>query len=460
MPPERKQIVILGAGFAGLYAALELERSVARDPGVEVLLIDPQNFLLFTPMLHEVASGSLDPSSIVVPIREALRRVQFLQAKAIAVDFAACTVTIAFGLDCRTRTIAYDQLLIAAGSQTRFPLSLRPHAHGMKTIHDALVLRSWLIGLLERAEIEDDPAQRRALLTIAVAGGGFSGVETVGAINDFLRGVARHYPRVSAESPSFVLVEPSDRLIPGFEPALGEYTASRLRAAGIDVRLRTKVAGFDGRTLSLARSDDHGVPSQLSVRTLIWTAGIAPSPLIESLSLPKEQGRIVVDETLAVPGHNGVWACGDCAAVPGPLGGPYPATAQHAVRQGREVGRNIAAALRGEPAKMRPFRFEMLGQFAAIGRRRAVATLFGVRFSGFLAWLMWRSAYLAMLPRLDRKIRVFLQWLLEIGFTRDTVQLIDAEAVRSGRIQQLFESARAAEAAYAPQPQPQPQPQQ
>ena len=248
---ERKRIVILGAGFAGLYAALELERTVARDPGVEVLLIDPRNFLLFTPMLHEVASGSLDPSSIVVPIREALRRVQFLRAETTAVDFAARTVTVAYGLDRRTRTIAFDHLLIAAGSQTRFPPTLRPHVHGMKTIHDALVLRNWLIGLLERAEIEEDAASRRALLTIAVAGGGFSGVETIGAINDFLREVARHYPRASAESPTLVLVEPMERLLPEFEPALGEYTASKLRAAGIDVRLRTKVAAFDGRTLSL-----------------------------------------------------------------------------------------------------------------------------------------------------------------------------------------------------------------
>src|SRR4030095_10321152 len=186
--PQR--IVILGAGFAGLYAALELERTVARGAGGEVMLIDPQNFLLFTPMLHEVASGALDPSSIVLPTREALRRVQYLQAQTTAVDFTARTVTVAFGVARRTRTIAFDQLLITAGGQTRFPPALRPHVHGIKTIHDALVLRNWLIALLERAEIEDDPDRRQALLTIAVAGGGFSGVETIGAINDFLRAVA------------------------------------------------------------------------------------------------------------------------------------------------------------------------------------------------------------------------------------------------------------------------------
>ena len=444
---ECKRIVILGAGFAGLCAALELERTVARDPGVEVLLVDPQNFLLFTPMLHEVASGSLDPSSIVVPLREALRRVEFVRAETTAVDFVGQTVTVAYGLDRHTRTIRFDQLLIAAGSQTRFPPGLRPHVHGMKTIHDALVLRNWLIGLLERAEIEEDPARRQALLTIAVAGGGFSGVETIGAINDFLHEVARHYRRASAESTKLVLVEPMERLLPEFEPALGDYTASKLRAAGIDVRLRTKVAAFDGRTLSLDSSGDSAKPSPLPARTLIWTAGVAPSPLIEALSLDKERGRIVVDETLAVPGHEGVWACGDCAAVPGPQGKLYPGTAQHAVRQGMQAGRNIAAALRGQQSKIHPFRYEMIGQFAAIGRHRAVATLFGLRFSGFIAWLMWRGAYLLMLPRLERKVRVFLQWMLEICFARDTVQLLTAESIRSRRIDELMDSARAAESA-------------
>ena len=444
--PERQRIVILGAGFAGLYAALELDRTLARDGSAEVLLIDPQNFLLFTPMLHEVAAGALEPSSIVVPVREALKRVQFLRAATTAVDFDRRSVTVAYGADGRTRTIGWDQLLITAGSQTRFPAALRPHVHGMKTIHDALVLRSWLIGMLERAEIEDDPVRRRALLTIAVAGGGFSGVETIGAINDFLREVAPQYRLATAEPPTLVLVEPMDRLLPEFDPALGDYTAQKLRAAGIDVRLRTKVASFDGRTLATEASADAANTAELPARTLIWTAGVAPSALTESLPLAKERGRIVVDDLLAVPGHPGVWACGDCAAVPTASGKPCPPTAQHAVRQGQHAGRNIAAAVRHQPEKLRPYRYEMLGQFAAIGNRRAVATLFGTRFSGFIAWLMWRGAYLMMLPRLERKIRVFLQWALELCFSRDTVQLLTAESVRTRRVDELVDSARAAEA--------------
>ena len=445
---DRKRIIIVGAGFAGLYAALEMERTVARDPAVEVLLIDPQNFLLFTPMLHEVASGALDPSSIVVPIREALSRVKFLRAETTAVDLAQRTVTIAFGVERRTRTIGFDQLLIAAGSQTRFPPGLRQHVHGMKTIHDALVLRSWLIGNLERAEIEGDPARRRALLTVAVAGGGFSGVETAGAINDFLREVAPQYRNASAEPPTVLLVEPSDRLLPEFDAALARYTASKLRSAGIDVRVGTKVAGFDGRMLTLASAgDEAAAPSRVEARTLIWTAGVTASPLIESLPLAKERGRIVVDAAMAVPGHAGVWVCGDCAAVPAGSGKPCPPTAQHAVRQGTQAARNIAAAVRGAREQIHEYRYDTLGQFAAIGRRRAIATVFGVRFSGLVAWLMWRGAYLLMLPRLDRKVRVLFQWLLELCFRRDTVQLLTPESVSARRIDELSESVRAAERA-------------
>lgn len=445
----RKRIVILGGGFAGFYAALSLDRTIARDPEVEVLLVDPQNFLLFTPMLHEVASGSLDPSSIVVPIRQTLRHVQLVQAEASAVDLDARTVTAAYGLDGRTSTIGFDHLLIAVGAQTRYPAGLRRHALGMKTIHDALLLRNWLIELLESAEIEEDPDLRRALMTVVVAGGGFAGVETIGAINDFLRDVARHYRRASADLPAPVLVEPLGRLLPEFEPELSAYTEAKLRAAGIDVRLHTKVAGFEGRVLSLEAADDSRTASRLAARTLIWTAGIVPSALLESLPLRKERGRIVVDAGMAVPGYEGVWACGDCAAVTDPAGKPYPTTAQHAIRQGRQVGANVAAAVRGEHRKIRPFRFRMLGQFAAIGRRRAVATLFGLRFSGFVAWLLWRSVYLFKLPRLDRKVRVALQWGLDVCFARDTVQLLTAHTVRSGRFEELMGGARVAEMADA-----------
>jgi NADH:ubiquinone reductase (H+-translocating) len=447
MMGETKRIVILGAGFAGFHAALEFERTLARDPSVDVVLVTPQNFQVFTPMLHEVAAGALDPHSVVVPIRESLRHVRLLQAQATAVDFENRAVTVAYGLDRRTRNLRFDHLLIAAGAQTRFPPELRRHVHGMKTIHDALVLRNWLVALLERAEIEEDPAQRRALLTIVVAGGGFSGVETISSINDFLRELAPQYPRVGREVPKLVLVDRNERLLPEFDPGLGDYTAEKLRAAGIDVRLRTQVSTFNGRTLWLEGRDESRAPAQLLARTLVWTAGVAPSAVVDALALGKDRGRIFVDATLAVPGYGGVWACGDCAAVLDPRGKPYPGTAQHAVHQGRQAARNIAAAVRQQPERIRPFRYQMRGQFATIGRRNAVATLFGLKFSGFVAWLLWRGAYLLMLPGANRKLRVFLQWALELGFPRDSVQLLTAQSVVSRRLEELMDSARAAEAA-------------
>jgi NADH dehydrogenase len=448
-PAQTKRIVILGCGFGGLYAALYLDRTIARNPDVQVILIDPQNFVLFTPMLHEVASGSLDASSIVVPVRQALRRVNFLSAEATAIDFATQTVTIVYGIEARKSAIRFDQLLIAAGSQTRFPPGLRRHALGMKTIYDALLLRNWLIGILERAEIEDDADLRRELLTFVVAGGGFSGVETIGAINDFLRDIAPRYRRVSAESLSVVLVAPGERLLPEFEPGLGRYTESKLREAGIDVRLHTKVADFDGRSVSFHAADESGGLPALFARTLIWTAGITPSPLIESLPLLKERGRIVVTDTMALSGHEGVWACGDCAAVPDASGNPYPTTAQHAIRQGTQVGRNIAATILLNPSKVRPFRYKMLGQLAAIGHRRGVASMFGLRFSGFFAWFLWRTAYLIKLPSVMKKLRVMLEWTLDLCFARDTVQLLTVQTVRSHRLDELIGSAPTTDSADA-----------
>jgi NADH dehydrogenase len=444
-PAQTKRVVILGGGFGGLYAALYLDRTVARDPGVEVSLIDPENFALFTPMLHEVASGSLDPSSISVPIRQVLRHAEYLEAEATAIDLTSRTVTIRYGLEGQTRAIRFDQLLIAVGSETRFPPGLRRHVLGMKTIQDALLLRNWLIGTLERAEIEPDAGRRRILLTFVIAGGGFSGVETAGAINDFLRDIAPQYRRVSAESLSIVLVTPGESLLPEFDPQLGRYADSKLRAAGIDVRFQTKVADYDGRLVSLLAADDSGTLPALPTHTLIWTAGITPPQLIESLPLPKDRGRIVVNDTMALQGYEGVWACGDCAAVPDESGKPYPTTAQHAIRQGAQVGRNIAAAIRGQPGEVRPFRFKMLGQLAAIGRQRGVASILGLRFSGFFAWLLWRSTYLIKLPTVTKKLRVMLEWTLDLCLPRDTVQFLTAETFRSGRLDEVMDSAREAE---------------
>ena len=359
-------------------------------------------------------------------------------------------------LDRRTRTIAFDHLLIAAGSQTRFPPGLRPHVHGMKTIHDALVLRNWLIGLLERAEIEEDPARRRALLTIAVAGGGFSGVETIGAINDFLHEVARHYRRASAELPTLVLVESNGAAAAGIRAGarrIHGVQAARTQASTCGCVRRWRPS--TGAVLSLDVAGDATTPLPLAARTLIWTAGVAPSPLIESLSLAEGEGPDRSSTTrMAVPGHEGVWACGDCAAVPGPARQALPHHRPACGASGRAGGPQH----RGGRARPSPRRSARSATRCSASSPRSGASVrwprcSACRFSGFIAWLMWRGAYLSMLPRLDRKVRVFLQWTLEICFARDTVQLLTVESVRAGRIEELMDSARAAESAdWAPQP--------
>jgi NADH dehydrogenase len=207
-----------------------------------------------------------------------------------------------------------------------------------------------------------------------------------------------------------------------------------------------KVTGFDGRLVSLQDEEDSRKPlPALSARTLIWTAGITSAPLIESLPFPKDRGRIVVTGTMALPGQEGVWACGDCAAIPDETGKPYPTTAQHAMRQGIQVGRNIAAALRANPEKVRPFRYKMLGQLASIGRRRGVASILGLRFSGFFAWFLWRGAYLMKLPTPSKKFRVALEWILDLCFAPDTVQLLTIQSVRSGQLEELLDSSIEAE---------------
>jgi NADH dehydrogenase len=234
-----------------------------------------------------------------------------------------------------------------------------------------------------------------------------------------------------------MLVSPGERLLPEFDPELGRYAEAKLREAGIEVRLHTKVTGCDGRSVSFQAEQDPRSVATIPARTVIWTAGVTPSRLIESLSLPKERGRIVVTETMALPGYEGVWACGDCAAVPDTEGKAYPTTAQHAIRQGSRAGRNIEAVVRGRPDQVRPFRYKMIGQLAAIGHRRGVASIFGLRFSGLLAWLLWRSIYLFKLPTGQKKVRVMLEWALDLCFERDTVQLLNVQSVH--RIDELID---------------------
>ncbi len=417
MQPSAK-ILILGGGFGGLYTALALEKQCRRDPGVAITLVNRENFFLFTPMLHEVAASDLDSSTIVNPIRKMLGKTQFFAGEIQAIDLARKRVTVVHGIDgSHAHDLEYDHLVLGLGSVTNFYGIPGLAALGltMKTLSDAVYLRNRLIEHLEEADFECSTVPPEQLLTFVVAGGGFAGVETIAAINDFLREALKFYPNLKEEMLRIVLVESNLTILPELGGALGRYAQKKLAERKIEFRLGVKVTDVSEDRVEL--SDGTILPA----RTLIWTAGTAPCPLLKALECAKERGRVAVNEFLEVPGRPGVWALGDCASVVDEsTGRPYPPTAQHALRQGKILGQNIAATLRGE-AK-RPFVFKTIGHLAAIGRRTGVARIFGFKFSGFIAWWLWRTIYLSKLPRLEKKLRVTLDWTLDLVFSKDLVQ--------------------------------------
>jgi NADH dehydrogenase len=423
MEDKKTEILILGGGFGGLYAALRLDRTLAKRSDCRVTLVSEDNFTLFTPMLHEVAASDIDASAVVNPLRKMLKRVVFYEGHVKAIDLPSRKVTMTYGYR-RTRELEYDQLLIALGSETRFFDDQTPHyALQMKTLSDAVLLRNHLIGTLESAEVEPDEQARRRLLTFVVAGGGFAGVETMGAVNDFLRQTIRYYRHLNEQMLRVILVHPGKVLLPEFSASLGEYTLHRLRDAKIDVRLETKVRSYDGITVKLEPGED------ITAATLIWTAGVTPGPLIRSLPCEKKNGRIAVNSSMQLEAFPGVWVVGDVGYIPDVDGKPYPATAQHAMRQGKCVAKNIEAAIENRPEHIKPFRYKMLGQLAAIGHRRGAAQIFGIKFSGYFAWWLWRTTYLLKLPRFEKKLRVALDWTLDLIFAKDIVQFITPKEI-------------------------------
>jgi NADH dehydrogenase len=389
---------------------------------VEVTLVSRENFFLFTPMLHEVAASDLDVTHIVSPIRTLLHRTSVFIGEVCAIDLARRVVTATHGGDAHPHELPYDHLVIALGSVTNFyglP-GLAEHALTMKSLGDAIHLRNQVIATLEEADGECR-ADTSGLLTFVVAGGGFAGVETLAGLNDFVRECLRFYPRIRPDLVRMVLVHAGATILPELGDKLGVYTERKLRKRGIEILTNAKVAAIDEAGITLA--DGRRIDSSL----VVWTAGTSPHPLLHELPCPIDRGRIMAEETLAVPGWPGVWALGDCAVVPNRrTGKPHPPTAQHALRQARTAADNIVAATNNRP--LRPFEFQTIGQLAAIGRRTGVARIFGVNFSGFLAWWLWRTIYLSKLPRFEKKVRVAIDWTLDLVFPRDFVQFLTVRA--------------------------------
>jgi len=436
--PHKKRIIILGGGFGGVYAAIHLEKLLARVDAVEICLISHDNFFLFTPMLHEIAASDLEITNIVNPLRKLLRKVEVLVGDVNEIDLPNKRVLISHGYRKHSLQIDYDHLVIALGSITNFydiP-GLADLAVPMKSLRDAIQLRAQILRHLEEANFECNPAERQSLLTFVVAGGGFAGVETVAALNDFVRDALPFYPNLSEGMLRVVLVHSGPVILPELGESLGRHTQKVLEGRGVEIQLNTRVKSMTENKVFLAYT------APIPCGTLVWTAGTVPSPLISTLLCAKERGRIVVNQFLQVPDWPDVWAVGDCAFVPDIKnpGKSHPPTAQHAIREGKVVAQNIAAALLGRPGK--PFSFKTIGLLASIGRRTGVARIFGYNFSGFFAWWIWRTIYLSKLPGLDKKVRVAFDWTLDLIFPKDVCAVHDLSYRRNfHRLESVKEAA-------------------
>ena len=418
-PKKETHVVILGGGFAGVTTAEHLEKQFRDDPTVSLTLISETNSWLFTPMLVEVATSGLEPTHITTPLRTSLKRTRVLRSRVTSID-----------LECRRIQVNdegphagkyYDHLVLALGSVSNYlgNTAVAENALEFKTLSDAMRIRNHVIDVFERADAELDLERRRALLTFAVAGGGFSGAELAGGLNDFARGMTADYPNLSTDDLRVILVHSRERILPELSESLASYAVERMRERGVTIRLNTRVT--DARPGSVTLSSGE----EIATETFVWTAGARPSPILEELPVNHDnRGAVLVNRTLAIPGYGNVWALGDCASVPDTkLGKICPPTAQAAIKEAAVLAHNIRASLLGRPLKA--FRFKSLGSLCIVGYHTACAEIKGLKFSGLFAWLLWRGVYLSKLPGLERKVRVLTDWTLELFFPRDIVQTID-----------------------------------
>lgn len=430
--PEREvetRIVILGGGFAGVAAAERLERKFGPDSSVKFTLVSETNALLFTPMLPEVAASGLEPTHISSPLRTILHRTDVVRGIVREVDVDRREVVLTPNIEAHRGgaptgvALSYDHLVLAVGSVSDYRGlgSLEDEAFDFKTLSDGIRIRNHVIDVFERADREPGPEIRRSLLTFVVAGGGFAGAELAGGLNDFVRGMLAEYPNVPEEEVRVIVLHSRDRILPELSESLAAYALERMEIRGVDFKLGTRVADARRGVVVL----DSG--EEIHTETLVWTAGTTPNPLLKDLPVKHdERGAIAVDENLAVPDHDGLWALGDCAAVTdAKTGKRCPPTAQFALREGYALGHNIHASVQGQSLK--PFHFDGLGSLCVVGHHTACAEIKGVRFSGLLAWMLWRAVYLSKLPGPERKIRVLVNWSIELFFPRDIVQTIEVD---------------------------------
>ncbi|HZD65569.1 MAG TPA: NAD(P)/FAD-dependent oxidoreductase [Acidimicrobiales bacterium] len=415
------RILIVGGGYIGLYTALRLEETLAPHEA-EVTLVSPENFMLYRPLLPEVASGSLEPRHAVVPLRQALRRTTLVAGRLTGLDHQAHSARVQPYVG-EELTLGYDHVVIGLGAMSKlFPIpGLVDHAVGFTSIGEAIHLRNAILACLEAAASTRDDAARARALTFCFVGGGYTGVEALAELQDMAADACRWFPTLDPAQLRWVLVEATDRLLPSFDPALAQWTLDLLRERGVEVHLETTVKAVEDGVVQLSTGKD------LPTDTLVWATGLVPHTLAGGLGLPAdERGRLEVEPTLQVTGSPGAWAAGDCARVPDLVGGgTCPPTAQYAVREARQLGDNLAAALRGEtPA---PFRYESKGEFVTLGMRKAVGQVKGRRLAGMTAWALRRAYYASQIPTANRKVRLALDWTVAMPFRHDPVNLESEE---------------------------------
>ncbi|MCW2999730.1 MAG: NAD(P)/FAD-dependent oxidoreductase [Solirubrobacterales bacterium] len=413
-------IVIAGGGFGGFHAARTLEKTLAPQ-AARVTLVTDSNFMLYTPLLPGAAAGTLEPRHVVVPLREELHRTDLRLGTVVGADPSSNTIQVRSPEGEAVEDLRYDQLVVALGSVSRtLPVpGLGEHAFGFKSLPEAIELRNRLLRTLEIAERMTDANERAGWLTYVFVGAGYAGLEGLAELQDFAADVIDLYPRCRISGVRFILVEARDRVMPEIPRPLAEFSTRELRSRGIEIRTNTTLDAVTASTATL--SDGDVIPT----RTVVWTAGVRPQPVVAELGLPLDQGgRIKVARTMLVAGTTNVWAIGDAAAVPDPARGlkfPTPPTAQHAIRQGRVVAKNVAATLGN--GRVRPFRFKTRGVFVDMGRSQAVASTMGLRWRGAPAWWLARSYHLAMMPGTKRKLRLLIDWNVGLLFGRDTSEL-------------------------------------
>ncbi len=430
MVKNKKKIVILGGGYGGVECTRKLEKYFKNDDDIEIVLISEDNFLLFTPMLPQVAAGMLATRDIVMPIRTIIKKTTFYEGRVKNIDPYGKVVNLWGTSEKRGVSIHYDFLVVSLGSETNFfgMSDVEKHSYTIKTLNDAMRIRNRMIDMLEQAENEPNPILRRSLLNFVIVGGGFAGIETAGEINDLLLDARKYYPKIKKDEIRVTVLEALPNILPGFSKKLTKFAHDLLTKHGIEIKLKTAVTSFDGYEIMVKKIEDNpenqnnSEREAIQTRTMIWTAGVTPVNTIKRSMFKTERSKIIVNDFLEVLEFPGVFAIGDCALFIDPeTERPFPPTAQLAEAQAKSAAHNLHSLIRNKD--MKKFEYKSRGQMAIIGKRNGVASFFGMNISGIWAWALWRNVYISKIPKWDKRLRVLLDWTIDMFFDRDISRL-------------------------------------